>query len=77
MTFSRSGLLKALRIVFLVLISTSGFAQVVLPDPGPPENPPVPDDQPVPITGIEYLLISGGILGGYKLYKNRKKDENP
>ena len=76
MAFSKSGVLKALRIMFLVMFSITGYGQVVLPDPGPPADPPVPDDQPVPITGIEYLLISGGILGGYKMFKNRKKENN-
>jgi len=41
-----------------------------------PPNPDAVDDQPVPITGLEYLLISGGILGGYKMFKNRNKDKN-
>jgi hypothetical protein len=76
MKFIKSTVLKALGIILLVGISFCVHAQVITPDPGPPEDPPVPDDQPVPITGIEYLLISGGILGGYKLFKNRNKENN-
>jgi hypothetical protein len=40
-----------------------------------PPDPPDPGDNPVPITGIEYLLIAGGAMGGYKLFK-RKADLN-
>ena len=75
MSFLKSSLLKAIGITCLVFVSFFIRAQVP-PDPGPPENPPIPDDNPVPITGLEYLLISGGILGGYKLFKAKKK-ENP
>jgi hypothetical protein len=41
-----------------------------------PPNPDAVDDEVVPITGLEYLLISGGILGGYKMFKNRNKEKN-
>lgn len=76
MRFTDFCLRKAFGILLFVAFSTLAHAQVITPDPGPPENPPVPDDQPVPITGVEYLLISGGILGGYKLLKNRKSRNN-
>jgi hypothetical protein len=36
---------------------------------GPPGGPP-----PVPLTGIEYLLISGGLLGAYKLIKRKARN---
>ena len=39
-----------------------------------PEDPAGDPDAVVPITGFEYLLLAGGALGGYKLFK-RKKDE--
>jgi hypothetical protein len=53
--------------VLLFLIGISSMAQ--------PQNPPPPDE--VPITGLEYLLISGGLLGGYKLLKKKlQKDQN-
>lgn len=58
------------RVVLVILImSLTASAQ--------PDNPPPPDDTPVPITGLEYLLISGGILGGYKLLKKRKENNQP
>jgi hypothetical protein len=31
------------------------------------------DPDKVPITGIEYLLVSGGLLGGYKLFKKTSR----
>jgi hypothetical protein len=65
MILQKSSLLNVFRIAFLVFMTIAVHAQ--------PDNPPPPDDTPVPITGLEYLLISGGILGGYKLFKNRKK----
>jgi hypothetical protein len=76
MKFIKSCLRKVLGVSLFVAVSMLAQAQVITPDPGPPDNPPIPDDQPVPITGLEYLLISGGILGGYKLFKNRNKDKN-
>ena len=77
MSFTKSCLLKASGILlFSFVFSFGAFAQVPTPDPGPPDNPPIPDDVPVPITGIEILLISGASLGGYKLIKNRKTSQN-
>jgi hypothetical protein len=70
MIFLKSVLVLALRALFLVLLTAVCLV-------AQPDNPPPPDDTPVPITGLEYLLVSGGILGGYKLYKNRKKANNP
>jgi hypothetical protein len=70
MTFLKSSLFLAFRTLLLVLLTTVCLV-------AQPDNPPPPDDTPVPITGLEYLLISGGILGGYKLFKNRKNRNNP
>ena len=36
----------------------------------PPQNPP----EPVPITGIEYLILGGGIYGIYRFSKKRNKN---
>jgi hypothetical protein len=61
---------KALFVVVFMLIAnraTDVYAQ--------PTNPPGGDPDKVPITGIEYLLISGGLLGGYKLLKRKKAKE--
>jgi hypothetical protein len=69
MTFFKSSLFLATRVFLLLLITSVSLA-------AQPDNPPPPDDVPVPITGLEYLLISGGILGGYKLYNARNKKKN-
>ena len=37
-----------------------------------PGDPPIPDD-PVPLTGIEFLFAAGGALGGYKLLKKFRR----
>ena len=42
--------------------------------PGIPHNPPTPMDAPVPITGVAWLLIAGGAMGGYKLLKKNQAD---
>lgn len=39
-----------------------------------PGNPPTPDD-PVPLTGIEFLFAAGGALGGYKLFKRFRGED--
>lgn len=49
--------------IFVQLISFSLLAQ-----PGPP--PPDPGD-PVPVTGIELLLVGGAAIGVRKFYKRR------
>ena len=36
----------------------------------PPQNPPAP----VPITGVEYLILGGGIYGIYRFAKKRNKN---
>ncbi|HET8858954.1 hypothetical protein [Marivirga sp.] len=43
--------------------------------PGPPTNPtdPTPGDNPVPITGIEYLIAAGAAFGAKKIYDKKKK----
>ncbi|MFT4739403.1 MAG: hypothetical protein ACI9XJ_000082 [Marivirga sp.] len=37
--------------------------------PGPPPPPP---DNPVPITGIEYLIAAGAAFGAKKIYDKKK-----
>ena len=39
----------------------------------PPPNPPA---NPVPITGLEYLLIGGGAYGVSRLLKKKNKIED-
>ena len=62
--------MKALKISFgfvlvlvLTVVSIDLFAQ--------PGDPGDPGDNPVPISGIEILLLTGGALGGYKIFRNR------
>ncbi len=38
--------------------------------PGPP---PDPESNPVPITGIEYLIAAGAAFGAKKVYDKRKR----
>ncbi|MFT4739404.1 MAG: hypothetical protein ACI9XJ_000083 [Marivirga sp.] len=54
-------------LIFSLLVALcfgSAFAQ-----PGPPD-PPV--DNPVPITGIEYLIAAGAAFGAKKIYEKKK-----
>ncbi len=61
-----------LRIFFisLVVFSTLSFGSLMA-QPGDPGGDP---DQPVPLTGIEWLLLAGAGLGTGKLISNRKKE---
>jgi hypothetical protein len=61
--------------IFALSIKLVLFASVLVVAQPHPQNPP-PDPDPVPITGIEYLLISGGAYGIYRFSKKRKK-KNP
>lgn len=54
-------------LVFLIL--SIGFTAVHA-QPGPP---PPPVDNPVPITGIEYLIAAGAAFGAKKIYDKKKK----
>ncbi len=56
-----------LTFALLIWLSGSAIAQ--------PNNPDAPDDTPVPITGIELLLVAGGALGGYRLFSKSKKED--
>lgn len=57
--------MKPINLFFLMLFSTSTY---IFAQPGPPPDPDVP------ITGIEWLLVTGGIFGARKIYKRFKKD---
>lgn len=56
-------------LTFALLIGLSGTALAQ------PEDPDALDDTPVPITGIELLLVAGGALGGYRLFSKSKKED--
>jgi hypothetical protein len=60
---------KALLKFFLISL----FAAISFASMAQPGNPDPPGDL-VPISGIEILLIGGGVLGGIKALRNRKKD---
>ena len=52
-------------LVFATFLSVTAFAQ-----PGSPGNGQDPDE--VPITGIEILLVGGGLLGARKVIQRLK-----
>ncbi|SMG37494.1 hypothetical protein SAMN05661096_02456 [Marivirga sericea] len=61
-----NNILKLLTLtVFLIIGGFSLNAQ-----PGPPGPP---EDNPVPITGIEYLIAAGAAFGAKKIYDKKKK----
>lgn len=57
---------------FIVIGLLSGVSAIAQPPPDPELGDP--DDNVVPITGLEYLLIAGGAMGGYKLFKKKKAE---
>lgn len=52
----------------LFLLLMSGICEIAFAQPGDPGGNP-----DVPISGIEWLLITGGIFGARKIYKRIKK----
>ena len=67
--------MKSLRYLLCCLVFVLLSGAVTLAQPPDPEAGD-PDDNVVPITGIEYLLIAGGAMGGYKLFKKKKAGDN-
>ena len=61
---------------FLGLLLVLSSAVSVIAQPEIPVNPPTPEAPPVPFTGLEWLLVAGGALGGYKLFKNKNKEHD-
>lgn len=67
--------MKSVRLIFLAGLLLS--ATFLVAQPAPPGLPGDPGDTnpTVPISGIEILLVGGGILGIKKLYlRNRKSN---
>ena len=62
------------RLAFLVTLSLISWCVQAQVGPGNPGNPPEGDPDVVPITGLEYLLIGGGVYGASRLLR-RKKDK--
>lgn len=56
--------------IFIFLLVCLPFGSI-LAQPGDPGGDP---DQPVPFTGIEWLLLAGAGLGAGKLVSKAKKD---
>ena len=62
-----------MRRIFLCLVCSAMFSMKVFAQgTGGPGNPGGDPDNPVPLTGIEWLLIAGGILGAGKLLGRKK-----
>ncbi|WP_375578175.1 hypothetical protein ABWH96_14175 [Marivirga tractuosa] len=59
-------ILKLLTLTILLAM----WVGVLRAQPGPPPPPP---DNPVPITGIEYLIAAGAAFGAKKIYDKKKK----
>jgi hypothetical protein len=56
--------------ILITFILSAGFFSVNgQPIPGDPGE----QDNPVPITGIEYLIAAGAAFGAKKLYDKKKK----
>ena len=51
-------------ILLLFSMTTVGWAQ--------PQNPAVPNPDAVPITGLEYLLVAGGLYGVKRFSKKKQ-----
>lgn len=56
--------------LFFISLGFVGFAQ-----PTDPGGDPFDPTDPVPITGVEWLLIAGGAYGVKRLYDKRSKAE--
>lgn len=70
--------MKKILIIILLLVGSIGLAQ-----PNPPgkgkglDNPKNPNySNPVPISGVEFLIVAGIILGGFTIYKKNQDANN-
>lgn len=63
-------IIKSSLIIIFILI---GLSSVKGQPGGGDGTPSDPGDNPVPITGIEYLIAAGAAFGAKKLYDKRKK----
>lgn len=57
-----------IKIIYIILFSMSCFFAVAQPQPQNPDG----DPDAVPITGLEYLLVGGGVYGVSRLLNKRK-----
>lgn len=64
------------RFVFVTLmLCFFGGVGIVFAQPGPPPPPDQDPTDPVPITGVEWLLVAGGAYGVKRFYDKRSKAE--
>lgn len=63
--------MKFLIQVFFLLVVFSFIPLLLVAQPA--GGGPTGGTAPVPITGLEYLIVSGGLLGGYRYFKKRKQ----
>jgi hypothetical protein len=64
---------RILIIVFFTVVMSSSWGQ---PPPAPasqPQNPQTDPDNPVPITGLEYLALAGAAYGVHRITKKKNK----
>jgi|GEM_PF-1754980 len=69
-------LIRSVTTIAALFFLTSGFVGAQPPCPTCPPPDPGGDPDKVPFTGLEYLLISGGIYGGIRLLKKADKKAN-
>ena len=55
--------------IVILVVASFGLTTLAFSQPG---NPGDGEDPDVPITGIEWLLIGGGLLGAKKIYERFK-----
>ena len=61
---------EILKLLALTVVLSLGLSDLRA-QPGPPPTPP---DNPVPITGIEYLIAAGAAFGAKKIYDKKKNN---
>jgi|GEM_PF-1530936 len=61
------------QLAFMMILSLTSWCAQAQVGPGNPGNPPEGDPDVVPITGLEYLLIGGGVYGASRLMRRKKE----
>lgn len=65
-------MIRVITLIILLVLATLSYAQPVVP---PPTGPPGGGGAPVPITGIEWLIGGGLLLGSRLMSKLKRKKE--